>query len=504
MSQGLKISLALVFLIIYSSICVAQKLKRSTEKLNWATTSLAGNGVHSRASGENKYTTHIDDPYDLASGEFNNYVLKVSATERIIPVKLKKQWGIVRVNNDGKIIWEFQRDAEEHMIGIGMMGNDVILILGDYQKKITTAKAVLVNGATGAIIRDRIVFEFSETDYFKFRMQNDENGVFKNLLVISHEKKGTPSIQSVNIDAQLMNSPTVTLRPTYTPVKFAGSLISKSGEIVLADFSEDQLTIAKFGKDGKELKKISIPIERKSDRFQSVIQFDISNPEAIIIALKYSPTKKDWATRILRFDLKTGKVTSSPVEPLEKTHAENYKLVDVKGVSDGNVKWIEDAVIAGLVQWQDKIVIISEIRTSVTKQVSNNRIDIDYTNHALMLSVYDVALKLKGTTGIKKRYHSNLPSSLTAGFHVYNNKLIVLSSASTGLTSSEVIVVTLNLDTEQMEPVKLASDLKRSGFSACELNATLWFDDSFLVQELKMGKGMFNPPLNCVLHKMVM
>lgn len=418
-----------------------------------------------------------------------------------MPVKFKKQWGVVRANKDAKITWQFE-GGEEGMVGAGLIGKDVIVIVDEWEGKVRKAKAILLNGETGKKIREQIVFEGIVKGRSKLRVQNDENGVFKDLLVISHEdKKLPPAIHVIFFDDQLRVLPKVTLRPTYTPLQFAGSLVSKSGEIVLADFSEEQLVVTRFGKDGKELNKLSTILTRKSDDFQSVLQFDINNPDAVIIALKYNPAKKDWVTRVLRFDLKAGKVISSPDEPLDKSHAQSYKLSEVKGVKDGNVKWIEEAVIAGIVQWNDKTFLIREIRTSISIPRSSGRSDLEYDNHACMISVYDAALKAGVTTGFQKRYHSNLPSSLTIGFHVYNDKLIIIAPASAGLTSSELIFATMDLKGQRMEKVSLLSGLRSGGFTAVESNATLWFDESFLIQELRMGKGLINPPLNCVLHQ---
>lgn len=471
--------LAGVFLILSTRLTpvAAQRAILPAEKFDWHALQLwLDAGVDYRSANDIKRSNV-------------SFYLPVSENEKIVPVwTSKNEWGLVKLNADGKELWRML-GAKDDLIGIGLLNGDVLAIYTDRHYRPSKVTGVLVNGKNGQKKKEKTIHQHESKGFTRIRVQNKVNGTFSNVMIVTEERKQT-SIRVLHIDNDLSVSNQFTLHPSVPVSKFAGSIVNKSSEIFLADFSEEQLTVTKFGKDGKEIGKVTAPVTRTSEEFNSILQMDQKHDGALYVALNYSHKRRKRANQIFHFDLTNGKIIASPEQTLDKDYAQTISLAEIKDTYKGNLNNIERSSIEGFAQWEDKVVLLTEIQT--TYQVTSSA-NMRFISLPWIASIYDSNLKPRKSVGLDKKNENFKYLDLTLGYHVQGHQLLIIASALSGIGKTAATFASINLNTEKIEKATVIENLKMDMYGSLDGKSVLWFNNTFIVP-VRNGK-------NCRLYR---
>lgn len=487
--------LFLVSSILAFTFATAQKVITVTPEYEWSVASTQNTGSR----------------YGHFSWGFDNYILSTGQAEKIIPVEVgKDKWGVVKINENGKVLW--QLNLTDPVVGIGMFNENIIAICVDDKYKTVKVSATIINPATGKQLREKLIYQNPTSNQLEVKVQNKPDGSFNNILIRISDFKvksgfnfsgsredqlATNKMQVLYIGADLSIKP-IEIRTSISIDAYCGSLLDKSGNIFISGTANNQLYAFKFSADGVEKQKLFTPLVDKSSGPSCLLAFDEANDNRIIIALRHNIDKKTPAIQLVSFDFANLKTNFSQDEELEKEYAKAINLEHVKGTYTGGLKPIDDLEIRGIVQSQNKIAVIKEIRTSSYNDRSSST---TYFNNAWIVSLYDKDLKHLKTFGLDKQFQVFAYAGLSIGYHQKGEHLYIVTPSVSGIASYVTVFSDINLTTERIENSVIIDKGSIGKAKVIESGATLWFDKNFLLNYLVPVGTLQIKAKNTILQK---
>lgn len=417
----------------------------------------------------------------LSYGDFN---LSVTENEKIVPVIIgNRDWGVVRVDKEGNEKWKYE-GGKGDILGLSYLGDHILAIVVNNLEMKRSVTAVLIDKQKGTLKSEKDIFK---VDHYRqpVYVANKPDGSFSHVLLLAAKK--ALNARLLRLKPDLTPEEPVELQSDLDEDEFCGSIVSSKGDIFLAGFTKQEFSVTRYNSKGKQIKRLATALERKWEYFVSYLQL-LPGEEGIIAGLHYKAEKKDGFNRLVRADFSTGQVKMSERQDLNKAFARSANLVTIEGSKEGDFSTMDQCQPVGLLQWQGKTILLTEVRTSFTRTpngMSGNRSTTSYENQAWMVSIYDKDLKLLSITGVDRYHGSFLRSSMSLGFHIYDRKLIVICPALRGAAKYTVLYCELNLETGKLEKYTALEELNTGASSVIESKATIWFDNSFLLQLLK-------------------
>jgi hypothetical protein len=443
---------------------------------------------------------------DLSQGN-SLYAISVNDKEKIIPIKINKnEFGVCKVNNTGKQIWQVNLPGE--ITGLGKFGTNIIAFSVDDKLRTHIIDAYILDQKNGKILQKKIAYKNTTDFLLETKVQNKPDGSFNDLLVRTSNfvPKTTLRFSSPREDEWAINklealffTPDLTIKsidikPSVAPDMFCGSVVCKNGDIAIAAIQKDNLYLFRFNTAGKETGKIFTPMPNTELALATQLSPDEADDNSIIVATRYSPSKKTIALKLLRFDFGAARVTVSDDLEINKGFAKSLNLNEVKGSKTDGIKNIESLRLVGITQWQNKIAILQQIENSYMRtdisNPRNNDILPTYYTAAWVLSIYDKSLKPLHTLSLDRKFETGIALGLSIGYHLRNEHLYIVCPTETGNERYGTLFSDVNLAEEKIEVnEKLEKeDLKKLNF--IEGGSTLWFDKTMLLHYI-IGNNKF-------------
>jgi hypothetical protein len=433
-------------------------------------------------------------------------IIYTSATEAVFPVSypkgsrmivmhdLKYTYGLVKMNNKGKQIWEQKLDGT--IVNISKLGNNILAICSDQETDRDVTKEVkgfLLNATDGKIIKQSILYTNPVKKYIEVAVFNKKDdspiaftirttewsgglsGKYKKQLR-STEKLDIYSVNE-NLQPTMVNS----FKPDED-LEFMRSDMADNGNLFLLFMKDKQIIAEKYAPGSKTPEKLSIAYDP-----------DISGKQkALFLA---SPINSDNAYCVLNLEEKIRYVVfrfdkKSVVEKTDELNKDYAaKLVssnDAPGEIEkrDKIKQIGSLEADYLGFYKNMVIVGKEFRYMGQDHV------VDYET---LISVFDQDLLLKKDFIVTKSFGSG-SAGYGDNYHVEGDNLYFIGNS---VKSMKVYPVFASISLKDLKWNKQVIIKNTDGKPADDLimaENTIWFSTGFLVdrRDWKFGKGISN------------
>jgi len=357
----------------------------------------------------------------------------------------REEWGAVRINQQGKIVWQVK--VKGLIAGIGRRGDDILLFCSDEKDVIKTANlfvnktptfgfsktisAVLVNGTTGKKIQEKVVFDNGQDAYIDSRILIRPDGTFISLLVrVSNSEKSrmdpdkelkerltSAKLSLLELQTDL-SVKTIDIKAAGKEGLFLGSQVGKNDDFFFCSILDDQLIVERFQQSGVATGKLSTPLAVRSFNIKAepVTAIDPFDPEVIFVGLHYRNKGKGIVNQVFGFNFSTKKIVGTGEEELDKSYRKSLEVNEIRELQKGSLVDMDALKVIDIVATKDKITVIKEIQFTQSSAV--NSAGIRFRNDVLVVSIYDRQWKLLKTITLDKKYEANMPVGRSIGILV--------------------------------------------------------------------------------------
>ncbi len=432
-----------------------------------------------------------------------------STTEAVTVYDQHKKQGalIIKVNEDGKVLW--QHEMADEVIFIGMHQGSVALVtIPEWNKQWglipENVKITLLNTDTGRPVAERVLFSTKPDVFIDIKVLYTKDAI-KGLLLrhtdldqnrsrnpyTVFEKAGaTRKVEILDIDEELNTGTPRKITTAATSMEYLGGGLNQKGELIMVSCSENILLAEKFGVGAvTPVAKLMASFDAKEKKLKTGhVVLNRDNPDQVAVALKYKNAENDDAIASAIFDFTAGKGYSHLVNLEEKAYR---KALDIK-----NTDYFTPATI---IFYGDKIIFCKEQTNSW--QMDMKGAATRYNAATMLLSVYDKNMRLVKDILVPRRYEAFDRGQLHAGFFINGNKLSMLFSELAGSTSYQTVLSEVDLDKLEISRRVI---LERSGIhkaSTIEAESSLWFGNAVVLPYIEGAGGMLSTKLATILQK---
>jgi hypothetical protein len=482
----------LIPISIFSS---AQKLSPPTVENDWHVLEL-------NEPAGNYYTT----------SSYYRSILYLETGEMVTAIQYnKEEWGAAKINAAGKTIWTTSVNGPVR--GISKSGENFLLFFGGEEdarknfteitdlKMSTKISAALINGKTGKQIKTKVLYDNGRPVYMDSRAMNHLDGSFAYLMVrISNLKKisffsQTDFQDRLETDKIMLFTFGPDLDAVNTNVKaigqkglFMGAEVGKNDDLFFFSYTDDQLLVERFNKNGTAVDKLTTPFEArtKNDLIRSVTSIDPMDPERVFIGLKYNKKGKDSPTQAFEFNFGVKKISGSGEIEFDKSYRKTMEVKEIKKLQGGDYN--SPSVITNIIPTKSRIVVIKEVQFIWTTGTNNTT--MRYRNDGIIIDIYDRDWKLQKTIALDKKYEIFYPVGRTFGVKAINDNLYIVATAIDGPLKYATVYAVIDLPKAEVETFTTLDRDEIRNARPVEGGASLWLPDGVLIEYL-VEKGGF-------------
>lgn len=205
-----------------------------------------------------------------------------------------------------------------------------------------------------------------------------------------------------------------------------------------------------------------------------------------IIPGSYEKNKPAWDVYVYPvFKHSDGDVDMSRVM-LSSTEA--VVLVSFDGKGYGALKINDKMKVIRIIDTEERVIVFEEVKYSYqSPQVNSDR--IYWTTGDGLISVLNSSMKPLTYTVIPKRFRLNGPVGLSSSLHVKDNKIVLVSGYDKG-KGRTAIYAQIDASSGKIETIEEFKKDEIGGNYQVYPQATLWFDDSFILSYLDVDGAM--------------
>jgi hypothetical protein len=423
------------------------------------------------------------------------------------------QSGAIKMTSDGKTLWEMK--VAGLAMGIGKIGDNFILFYSDedkYQTKMTLygpgavgvstiLHGVLLNGKTGKVLQDKVIYDNDKKAYIDSRSLNRADGTFSNLLIrVSDFNKGTlnygkeieqrltsKKILLVDIDGSL-NIKTKELKSVGQEGFFIGAELGGNDDLFFSTIVDDQLTVERFNKEGQVIAKLATPLEVRTvwNPIRPVTIVNPDNSGDIIIGLGYTKKNKDLFHQMFEFNFSTKKVASSGEQELDKDYRKSWDITQNGDFAGGDLKEPGALRIMNIIITKEKFAVVKQMHfVSSNSNTGSTR----YESSTIVVDIFDHNWKLMKSLAIDRGMGTFVDVASSVGTKAYGEILYIIAPAIKGAGKYTSVFAKINLNTQHVDAY---TDLTRESLkkqNIVEGDATIWQPDGMLVENLIQVDG---------------
>lgn len=442
------------------------------------------------------------------------------------------QGGAVRMDENGKLLW--QTKVSGSVTGIGRIENNILVFYADEESKggglvsivpeaekmSTYVRVALLNGKTGKLIKDKLLYDNNKAVYIDSRSLNRPDNNFASLLIrltnfkkasinvdkVIDERLETEKILAVTMDGDL-NTVTTELKSEGNKGWFIGAEIGPNDDIYLSTFIKSQLIAERFNKKGELVNKLSAPLEIKSfaGLAEPVTSVPLDNKELFFVGLRYPKKNKDYKNQVFEFDFSAKKVSGSGEQELNKVYEKTFEVSKIKELKGGFLDYTESLKIMNIIPTKEKIAIIKTIQfQSTTTRVSStgngNIKDIDessstrYRSDAVVIDIYNRNWKLLKTIALDRQFESFSPYvGRSVGAHIVDEKLYIIVPTIKSIGKWTTLFAQINMSDLRVEKyIALPREFSQDGLKGpvVEGDACIWLNKGVLIPNFIQSEGL--------------
>jgi hypothetical protein len=484
----MKTKIVFAALLIVGTHLNAQTVKSDVLTTEW--TLYTGSMSIDRITG-NSYTPKEKIIYTSPS-EAVFPVTYPKGSRMIVMHDLKYNYGVVKLNNKGKQIWEQKLDGS--LINISRMGNNILAITTDQETVrdvVKEVKGYLLNGADGKIIKQNILFSNPVKKFTEVTVFNKQDDSFASLMVRATEWGGgfsgkfkkqlraTIKLELFNVDENLQPHLANSITPEED-FEFMRSDMPDNGNLFLLFMKDKQIIAEKYPVGSKTPERLTIAYDPDiSGKEKALFSVSPSNPEQVYCILNL---QENIRYVLFRFDKKS---VIEKEDKLNKDFAE--KLAgnnDAPGELEkrDKIKWPGSLEADYLGFYKNMVIVGKEFRV----RGENNFVDYE-----TVISVYDQDLLIKKDFIISKSFGSG-SAGYGDRYHIAGDNFYYQGNS---VKSMKVLPVFASISLKDLKWNKQVIIKNNEGKPADDLllaENTIWFTDGFIVdrRDWKFGKGI--------------
>ena len=458
------------------------------------------------------------DSYD--NGEaFERSIVYLSASEAVAAVHFAKEDGVIRVDENGKVAWECRVPGQ--MMGLGKMG-DRIMAFYEIKGNFGQIHGVGIDVHDGKQLFDKIVYESKENTYDAIAFLNRPSGTFNNMLVRTTPGKFRKSIfneaysfhnrtSSISCKAIFFDQDLAAVKWTDIKVeenyRFMGAVANEEGAIYFSNRADDEMIVEEWDASSGATGKLHVPLPlRKGSGLTPVFTIDPQNSRSLLSAMSYYNSDKDLVFQVFQFDFKAKKAHASNAQPKDKAFAKSVEVVEAKDkeVYKQNLSGVVGSLSPiKIMRVADKIVVIRDTKSTYSNDYGMRSGATHHMNGPAVVSFLDNGLKPLKDLAINKQFDVFLDDGRTTGVHAQNGKLYLVGNALTGIAAYSNVVCVINTETMTSEKFEIVRKLTLGTGIFAEPNATLWFNNSFLLNQVIKDGTLHVTNVHTQLQKVV-
>jgi hypothetical protein len=448
---------------------------------------------------------HHDD------NSFNKGILYISSNEALIPVHLKKkEWGVMRINSNGKVLW--QTNIASNILGMGRMKEKVIVFFKEDNDKEGLIKVAVLDIGSGEKLEEKTAFGYAGEHGAEILIQNTSIGDFSHIIIRSTGEKGgyfrmatgrqESNLQTTKCEAVFFDDAgNLTERFSLNIPKeseFLGTLVTSEKNICVIYKEAEQIAASMYDASGKLSASLQTPFAVRKNTFSDpTIQIDSRDPKKIWLSIRYVTKDKNAGHRLINFDFGARKATVSEEEIFGKEYGRSIQFEEVDKVKKGGTKDLESLQPTAILANGENIIVIKEAKYSFTSDRGSTR----YITDGLILSFYNRQAKHLKTIGLDKTYEAFIPLGRSVGYHMYGKKLYLTTVALAGIGAYSNLLCIVDTDAMKFEQFTILDRGRLGRDRAIEPAATLWFEKSALASYIIPVGGLMIREFNAVLQK---
>lgn len=433
-------------------------------------------------------------------------IIYTSETEAVFPVSypkgsrmivmhdLKYTYGVVKLNNKGKQLWEQKLDGT--IVNISRQGNNILAVTTDQEtdRDVTKeVKAYLLNGTDGKIVKQSIVFTNPVKKYIEVAVFNKADASFRGLTIRTTEWGGgvsgkfkkqlrtTEKLDVYNVNENLQ----ATLVNSFTPaedLEFLRADMAENGTLYLLYMQEKQIVAEKYAAGSKNPEKLTVAYKSDiSGKQKALFAVSPSNPDQVYCVLNLEDNIRYV---LFRFDKKS--VVEKSDELTKDYAARLVSSNDAPGEIEkrDKIKQVGSLEADYLGFYKNLVIVGKEFRYNGE----------DHTvEYETMISVLDQDLSPKKDFIVTKSFGSG-SAGYGDAYHIAGDNFYYMGNS---VKSSKVLPVFASINLKDLKWNKQVIIKNGEGKPADDLllpEDTIWFTDGFIVdrRDWKFGKGISN------------
>lgn len=487
-------NLFFVFILLCSSVAYAQELQSELQDQDWR---IIPGSYEKNKPGWDVYVYPV---FKHSDGDFNMSRVMLSPTEAVVLVSFDgRDYGALKINDKMKVGWKLPLKGVPYAI-FKFRKNLLVCTESDISKigRKRESGIYLIDPQTGKIVKQQDhldpMVKDGESDFEVRLLQNETQHEVK--LGIRYYEKKLPAITRgmniVTLDDDLKAVSNEKIPLSNNGIYLNSALNSRGDFVFLSAEENNQLKVQTFeAKTWIPQKRILIPFHpRKKSKFFGELYLSSFNPDYAFVYVDYLNDEKEEIRAIHKIDFST-ETFFSYERALGKDFIRNiksgYETVNKKLDKPDFDDWDKMKVIR-IIDNEERVIVFEEVRYSYqSPQVNSDR--IYWTTGDGLINFLNSSMKPLTYAVIPKRFRLNGPVGLSSSLHVKDNKIVMVSGYDKG-KGRTAIYAQIDASSGNVEKIEeLKKDEIKDNYPV-DPQATLWFDDSFILSYLDADGAM--------------
>ena len=487
-------NLFFVFVFLCSSVTYAQELQSELQDQDWRI--IPG----SYETNKPAWDVYVYPVFKHSDGDFNMSRVILSPTEAVVLVSFEgDEYGVLKIDDKLSVAWKHKLKGVPHLI-IKFGKNLLVRTRPDISKmgRKKESGIYLIEPQTGEIVKQLDNFgdiAKGGASYYELKFLVNESMNEIKLGIRYYEEKLPAITRGMNLvtldyDLKVVSNEKI---PLVNNGLYLNCALNNNGDFVFLSAEENnQLKVQTFeAKTWIPQKRILIPFHpRKKSKFFGELYLSSFNPDHAFVYVDYLNDEKEEIRAIHKIKFST-ETFFSYERVLGKDFIKNvkagYEIVNKKLDKPDFDDWDKMKVIR-IIDNGERVIVFEEVRYSYqSPQVNSDR--IYWTTGDGLINFLNSNMKPLTHTVIPKRFRLNGPVGLSSSLHIKENKIMLVSGYDKG-KGRTAIYAQIDASSGRIDKIEeLKKDRIRDNYPA-DPQATLWFDDSFILSYLDADGAM--------------
>ncbi len=319
-----------------------------------------------------------------------------------------KDYGYGVINSKGILAWQVPSNG--YPLGMSKFNDNVIVFFTDSNKDLKAFKevhAMIIDLKAQKIKIDKAVYTSNSNYQFDPWVMNDPAGNFNFLLIRTMRRKRgfaalatswpedksreTNQLTAVYLDDQL-NDKTSDIKSIAFDGNFLSACAGSNKDWYLCSYAKDELTVEKFDGGNNLKSKISTPTSFSNHSgYYPLMKYDSLPGNCINEAVAYTGPHNTDMFRTYRFDFNEQKTFATDETVLNKNYVKTLAKMNGDKSKLSNFKFIEHLMPVQILETNDKVIVVKEIRYESGGAKSVNGVGNDavgFNRTGSLISIY--------------------------------------------------------------------------------------------------------------------